>query len=76
MEKMRSRLERIRTWRQEQSMQKRCILSCAAGFIMEMLLFGLAIFVYIRSGGWLYPGLEYFLPLFPIFTCLMFRYSS
>ena len=71
MEKMRSRMERIRTWRQEQSMQKRCILSCAAGFIMETLLFGLAIFAYIRSGGWLYPGLEYFLPLFPMFTCLI-----
>lgn len=71
MEKIRSRMERIRTWRQEQSMQRRCILSFAAGFIMEAILFGLAISVYRRSGGWIYQGLEYFLPLFPIFTCLI-----
>lgn len=55
----------------KQSMTKRCIISFIVGFITNLLLLNLAMWLYDRSGLVLNEEMDYYLSLFPVFTCLI-----
>jgi len=64
-------LEKVWEWMHKQSMTKRYIISFIVGFITNLLLLNLAMWLYDRSGLVLNEEMDYYLSLFPVFTCLI-----
>ena len=64
-------MEKVWEWMHKQSMTKRCIISFIVGFITNLLLLNLAMWLYDRSGLVLNEEMDYYLSLFPVFTCLI-----